>query len=67
MADHTKPSDATREAEAQAATKGADPGRGPTPDEEAAAERVGRVDAGVADHEGEMNERGAHQRGEGRV
>jgi hypothetical protein len=67
MADHTKPSDATREAEARAATKGVDPGRGPTADEEAAAERVGPLDEGVAEHEREMNERGASQKGEGRV
>jgi hypothetical protein len=67
MADQTKPSEATRQAEANAATKGADPGRGPTPDEAAAAERVGPLDEGVTEHEREMNERGTHQKGEGRV
>jgi hypothetical protein len=67
VADHTKPSDATRDAEARAATKDGDPGRGPTPEEEAAAERVGALDDGVVEHEREMNERGANQKGEGRV
>jgi hypothetical protein len=44
----------------------ADAGREPTPDEEEAAER-NEPDEEVAEHYEEMTERGAKQRGEGRV
>ena len=39
----------------------------PTEAEEAAAERAGEVDAEVAEHYKEMAERGADQKGEGRL
>jgi hypothetical protein len=41
-------------------------GRGPTPDEEAAAERWGPVSASTASAYREMLDRGAWQQGEGR-
>lgn len=65
MADHTKPSDATREEEARQAGKAHDAGREPTPEEEAAAER-NKVDPATREGYEEMNERGAHQEGEGK-
>jgi len=42
-------------------------GRGPTPDEEAAAERWGTFSASTASAYREMLDRGAWQRGEGRL
>lgn len=72
MAERTQPDERTEaadEAEGHAA-HGAD--RAPTPDEEAAADRAAdrpdRADpADVAEHERDMNERGAHAKGEGRI
>jgi hypothetical protein len=66
MTDHTKPSDATRQADrADAQADHAAP-QTPTEDEARAAESV-EVDPEVAAHEREMAERGAHQQGEGRI
>jgi hypothetical protein len=42
-------------------------GRGPTPDEERAAERAGPVSERTRQAYLEMTDRGAHQRGEGRI
>lgn len=66
MPDHTLPSKETRAEEADEARQHADPGRAPTPDEEAAADS-NEVSAGVSEHEREMAERGAHQQGEGKL
>lgn len=57
---------ATIEAEQRDATKGADPGREPTPDEAAAADR-NELSPGVAEHERDMLETGANVKGEGSV
>jgi hypothetical protein len=65
MADHTRPADATRAEEAEEARKGHDAGRGPTPEEEAAAEQ-NTVDDKTREGYEEMLERGAHQEGEGK-
>jgi len=62
----TRPSAETRNAERDEAQVTHDSDRAPTPQEEAAAEARG-VDPDVAKHEKEMLERGAHQRGEGRL
>jgi len=59
-------SDATREAEANEARAPHAAGRGPTPDEEEAAEGQ-RVDDEVRAHYREMTELGAEEVGEGRV
>ena len=67
MSDQIRPSKATRDAESREATKAAAPDRPPTSDEDAAAERAGRLDERVVEHEQEMLERGANQRGEGRI
>lgn len=56
------PADTRRDAAAKA-----DAGRMPTPDEERAADQHGDVDESVIDHERDMNKRGAHQQGEGRI
>jgi hypothetical protein len=66
MADHTVPTKATRDEEAAEAKKGAGADREATPEEAAIAE--GEVlDPDVAAHEREMAQRGAHQKGEGRL
>jgi hypothetical protein len=65
-ADHTRPDNATRDAEVRAAGASHEAGRGPTPEEEKAAEGL-RSDKGVREHYQEMTERGAKQKGEGRV
>ena len=63
-----KVSAATRRFEMEDAQVFRGAGRGPTPDEEAAAERAGdRVAQPVADAYKEMLARGAGQRGEGRL
>lgn len=41
--------------------------RMPTPEEEEAAERHGPLDRSVTEHEQEMQDRGAHVEGEGRI
>jgi hypothetical protein len=62
----TRPSDRTREAEREDAQQHAGPDREPTGDEEKAAEGL-KVDPEVAEHYEEMAERGAEQKGEGRL
>jgi len=58
--------DATREAEAEEARAAHQADRGPTEDEEEAAEGL-RPDPDVAQHEKEMGQIGAEVRGEGRI
>jgi len=64
--DRTRPNEQTREAErAEAEThSGAD--RMPTPEEEQVADAL-KPDPEVSKHEKEMTERGAKQKGEGRL
>ena len=64
--DQTPVSEATREAERREAQMPADAGQMPTPEEEAAAEQ-NDVDPAVARAEKEAAERGANQKGEGRL
>ena len=66
MADHTRPTDPTREAEVKAADREHGADRGPTADEERAAERHD-VNPEAAAHARDMNERGARSKGEGRI
>jgi len=66
MTDHTKPSPETRAAEREEASAPHQSDREPTKDEAAAAE-VLELDPEVAKHEQEMAERGAKQKGEGRI
>jgi hypothetical protein len=65
MADHTRPSDITRDEEAREAEKAHEAGREPTPDEEAAAESQS-VSSQTREGYEDMNERGAKQQGEGK-
>jgi hypothetical protein len=62
----TRPNAETRGAERAEAQAKHESDRAPTPQEEDAAEAQG-VDRDVAEHEEEMLERGANQRGEGRL
>jgi hypothetical protein len=62
----TRPSRETRDAERQESDREAGADRMPTEDEERLAEQHA-TDESVAEHEAEMLERGAHQKGEGRV
>lgn len=64
--DKTSVSEATREAERREAQMPADAGQMPTPEEEAAAEQ-NDVTPAVARAEREAAERGANQKGEGRL
>ena len=64
--DKTSVSEATREAERREAQMPADAGQIPTPEEEAAAEQ-NDVTPAVARAEREAVERGANQKGEGRL
>jgi hypothetical protein len=64
--DHTTPSTTTRGAEAEAVQAAHAADRGPTPEEEDLAGQTA-VDPGVAEAHREANERGAAQKGEGRV
>ena len=66
MPDETRPTPTTREAERAEAEIHAQADRQPTPDEAALAEQ-NELDPEVAEHEREMLERGAEQRGEGRL
>jgi hypothetical protein len=66
MADRTRPSGATREEEAREAHARAGAPQVPTAEEEKAADS-NQPDPAVAEHEQEMPERGAHQKGEGRL
>ena len=63
----TRPNEETREAERREAEKRAGADREPTEDEARAAEAQGDLDGSVAEHEEEMMERGANQKGEGRI
>jgi hypothetical protein len=65
--DAEKLSDATHEADRRDARVRAHADREPTPEEEAAADAAGPSDPEVAAHEREMTERGARQKGEGRI
>ncbi len=60
-------SDETRAEEDKEAAEKPDPGRGPTTEEEAAADRSKDLDPGVAESEQEMNEKGANVKGEGEI
>jgi hypothetical protein len=62
----TRPSDETRAAERDEAQQRAGADREPTPEEEARAESH-PLSPGVSEHEREMTERGAKQKGEGRL
>jgi len=62
----TRPSAETRDAERDEAAAPHDADRAPTKDEEAAAEG-NSLDPETAEHYEEMAERGASQKGEGRV
>jgi hypothetical protein len=66
MDDRTKPSQETRAAEREEAGAPHDADRAPTADEAAAAEDL-EVDPEVAKRYEEMAERGADQKGEGRI
>lgn len=66
MADHTKPSADTRAEEAHEAREGHGPDRAPTAEEAALADD-NAPNPETAAHEREMDERGAHQQGEGRL
>jgi hypothetical protein len=63
----TRPSQTTREAEAADAQIHATPDDMPTPEEEAAAERAPAESPDVAENYEEAMERGARQKGEGRL
>jgi hypothetical protein len=60
------PDPKTREAERREAEKSAGADRAPTPEEERLAEEHS-LDETVVEHEEEMLERGAKQKGEGRI
>jgi len=62
----TRPSSETRDAERNEAEMRGQADRMPTPEEEEIADDL-EVDTEVAEHEREMTERGANQKGEGRI
>jgi hypothetical protein len=64
--DQTRPSEQTREAERAEASVHAGADRMPTPEEEQIADSLDS-DPDVTKHEKEMAERGAKQKGEGRI
>ncbi|MBV8949727.1 MAG: hypothetical protein JOZ99_02545 [Actinobacteria bacterium] len=66
MSERTNPSRATRDEEAREAQTRAGAPEKPTPEEERLADS-NRLDPEVAEHEREMTERGANQKGEGRL
>ena len=66
MTDRTKPSPETRAAERDEAGAEHDADREPTSDEAKAADGT-ELEPGVAEHYEEMAERGANQKGEGRL
>lgn len=66
MTDRTRPNESTRAAERDDAGTRPGPGREPTEEEQRLAE-LHKVDSEVAEHAEEMYERGAEQRGEGRI
>lgn len=59
--------DKTRAAEAEDETRTTDPGDGPTPSEEAAADRSASSGEKIADDYKESLERGANVKGEGEI
>jgi hypothetical protein len=61
-----RPSEATKAAERAEAERHAGPDRMPTEEEERIAERSS-IDDDVREHEKDMAERGARQKGEGRI
>jgi hypothetical protein len=63
----TRPDERTVAAERAEMDEPAGPDEEPTSDEEAAAQRAEPLDPDVAEHYEEMAERGAKQRGEGRI
>jgi hypothetical protein len=63
----SRPSDKTRATEEEDARVPAGADEEPTPEEEAAAQRADKNDPSVAEHYEEMTERGAQQKGEGRL
>ena len=65
--EHTRPNENTRATEEEDARQTAKADDMPTEAEAAAAERAGAVDEEVAEHYKEMTERGADQKGEGRL
>jgi hypothetical protein len=66
MTDHTKPNNATRQADEQAAAAEHGAPQTPTAEEERAADS-NAVEPDVAEHYEDMVERGARQKGEGRI
>ena len=66
MTDHTKPSNQTRQADETEAGLPHQADRMPTDDEAKAADSL-KTDPKVAEHYEEMAERGANQKGEGRI
>jgi hypothetical protein len=66
MSDRTRPSADTRAAEEQEARRGPGADREPTSEEERVADRNDLPES-VVEHEEDMAERGAHQKGEGRI
>jgi len=64
--ERTRPSKKTRDEERREAEVASDAGREPTPEEEESADR-NEPDEEVAEHHEEMTERGASQKGEGRI
>jgi hypothetical protein len=62
----TRPNDETRATERKDADRRAGADRDPTAEEAARADHL-ELDPGVAEHEREMAERGANQKGEGRL
>jgi hypothetical protein len=66
MTEHTKPNDATRQADRDALDAEHGASEVPTPEEEQLAD-TNQLEPGVEEHYQEMTERGAHQQGEGRI
>jgi hypothetical protein len=66
VTERTRPNEQTHEAERAEAETHAMADRLPTPEEEEIADSL-EVDPEVAKHEKDMAERGAHQKGEGRI
>jgi len=66
MTQPERPNDATKAAERAEAKRPPESDRMPTEDEETEAERHS-IDDDVREHEREMAERGARQKGEGRI
>jgi hypothetical protein len=63
----THPDDQTKNTEREDAQVRAGSDRQPTPEEEAIADELPRIDGDVAANYQEMAERGAKQKGEGRI